>query len=112
MTVGTLSLSRYREPPRAIASEPQTSTIRRPRRSDWRPAKGRQTIEVSAKAPTTMPTARSPACSGPRTKEGSTGSAAPIARKASRAVTKTPADAAAPVRAAASEGVEALNARL
>src|SRR5689334_16083273 len=55
---------------------------------------GRQTTDVSAKAPTTIPTATSPAPSGPRTYVGSTGSVAPIATKHSSAHRKRPAEAA------------------
>ena len=84
----------------ALRPRPSRATRRRapravPRRSACRPAIGRQMTDVAAKAPMTIPTARSVECSGPRTYAGSTGSEAPIEMKASSAAMNSPAEAAA-----------------
>ena len=64
---GTSSGRKYSAPAHEAVSIPATITSRRPRRSAIRPARGRLTIALTAKAPTTMPTATGPESSGPVT---------------------------------------------
>src|SRR5436309_312435 len=70
------------------------TTTRRPRASAIRPASGRHSTAVIANAPTTIPTATSPAPTGPLTNFGSTGTVAPSPRNTGRQAANTPRNAA------------------
>ena len=85
--------TKYSSPAIAVASEPSTTTSRRPRWSASRPASGRRASPVIANAPLTIPTSKSEPPSGPRTYRGSTGRVAPTASSPRPVTTKIAAKA-------------------
>ena len=85
------STGAYSTPAAAIVSRPASMTGRRPTVSMMRPRKGRDAMAPSPKAPTAMPTSRSPPSSGPVTSRGSAGTTAPSEMKPASAANETPA---------------------